>query len=304
MEIFVTGATGYIGGAVAAELAAAGHAVTGLVRTPEKAARLASLGIRAVAGDLKDPASYQEVAAEHEVLLHAGYELSRAGVATDRTALEILLAAAQSGRVRQLIYTSCLWVLGATGDTPADEDTPLGEPPALVAWRPEHERLALVGAGAGAGADLVTAVIRPGLVYGGSGGLTAPYFASAVEHGAARYVGDGTNRVNPIHLADLARLYRAVVKSRAGGVFHGVDGRPLRLAELAQAASAAAGRGGATESIPLEEARRRMGPYADALALDQVAQSRRGPEIGWEPRHAGFVADAGEAFRDWQAARG
>jgi nucleoside-diphosphate-sugar epimerase len=306
MDIFITGATGYLGAAIVAELTAAGHAVTGLVRspqTPEKSAHLAALGARTVVGDLKEPASYSAAAAAHEVLLHAGFEPSRAGVATDRTAVETLLAAAGAGRVRQVIYTSGLWVLGATvGDQPADEDTPPGEPPALVAWRPAHERLVLDAAGP----DLATAVIRPGLVYGGAGGLTGSYFASAVEHGAARFVGDGHNWVNPIHLHDLARLYRAVVqhqKDRGRGIFHGVDGRPLPLAELARAASAAAGRGGATESIPLAEARSRMGSYADALALHQVVQSRRGAEIGWQPRHVGFAADAATAFEEWRAAR-
>jgi hypothetical protein len=43
-----------------------------------------------------------------------------------------------------------------------------------------------------------------------------------------------------------------------------------------------------------------MGPVADALALDQVVVSARGPEVGWAPRHPRFVDDAANAFREWK----
>ena len=62
MKVFLTGASGYIGGAVAAALARAGHDVFGLVRTSEKAARLAAEEAHPVLGSMNDPSTYHAAA--------------------------------------------------------------------------------------------------------------------------------------------------------------------------------------------------------------------------------------------------
>ena len=62
MRIFLTGATGYIGGAVFEGLVRAGHDVTALVRDNEKAARIAARGARPVVGNLAEPESYRAAA--------------------------------------------------------------------------------------------------------------------------------------------------------------------------------------------------------------------------------------------------
>jgi nucleoside-diphosphate-sugar epimerase len=299
MRVLVTGATGYIGHAVVGELAAAGHAVTGLVRSEEKAEQVRRLGARAVVGDIAEPATYREPAAGHEALVHTAFEYGPRAVGADRAAVETLIAAARAGGARSLVYTSGIWVLGETGESPAAEDAPTDHPAALVAWRPAHERLVLE-----AGADqLAAAVIRPGIVYGGRGGLLGSYFESAEKEGAARYVGDGLNRLPMIHLEDLARFYRRVIEQGARGVFHAVDGNAVPLAEVARAASEAAGRGGATRPIPLNEARQSLGPFADALALDQVIESRRAAGLGWRPEHPSFLAEAARAYQEWKSAQ-
>ena len=66
-----------------------------------------------------------------------------------------------------VVYTSGVWVLGDTSGAAAGE-APL-HPPALVAWRPDHEKL--IQLDAGRGRTLRTAVIRPGIVYGGARGI-------------------------------------------------------------------------------------------------------------------------------------
>jgi nucleoside-diphosphate-sugar epimerase len=299
MYIFVTGATGYIGHAVVGELVALGHAVTGLVRGDAKAELMRRLGARAVVGDIADPATYREHAAEHEALVHTAFDSGPGAVAADRTAVETLIAAARAGKAHSLVYTSGIWVLGATGKAPAFEGAPTDHPAALVTWRVAHEHLALE-----AGIHhLASAVIRPGIVYGGRGGLIGDYFDSAEKEGAAAYVGDGANRLPMIHVEDLARFYRRVVEHHARGVFHAVDGNAVPLAEVARAASTAAGKDGATRSIPIEEARRNLGSFADCLALDQFVQSRRGAELGWRPEHPNFLGEADRAYQEWQSAR-
>src|SRR5579863_119192 len=300
MYVFVTGATGYIGHAVVGELVALGHAVTGLVRGDAKAEVMRRLGARAVIGDIADPDSYREHAAEHEALVHTAFGSGPGAVAADRTAIETLIAAARAGKARSLIYTSGIWVLGATGAAPAFEGAPTDHPAALVAWRVAHEHQVLE-----AGIHhLASAVIRPGVVYGGRGGLTGSYFESAEKEGAAAYVGDGANRLPMIHVEDMARFYRRVAEHHGRGVFHAVDGNGVTLAEVASAASAAAGRDGATRSIPIEEARRGLGAFADCLALDQLVLSRRAAELGWRPEHPNFLGEADKAYQEWKSTRG
>ena len=70
MKVFVTGATGYIGFAVAAKFAARGHQVMGLVRSAEKAKRLACAEILPVIGSMNDPESYTQAAQACELLVH------------------------------------------------------------------------------------------------------------------------------------------------------------------------------------------------------------------------------------------
>ena len=71
MKIFCTGASGYIGGSVAAHLVAAGHQVTGLVRSPEKAEAVRALGIEPVMGTLDDAAYSRAAAQAADVVVNA-----------------------------------------------------------------------------------------------------------------------------------------------------------------------------------------------------------------------------------------
>lgn len=300
MRIFLTGATGFIGHAVAAELARAGHEVTGLVRSAEKGRAVEKVGGRAVVGDMKEPAGWREAAGECEALVHAAVEYSPDGVKADRSVVDTFLAVAKGGTVRQIVFTSGIWVLGQTGDGPAFEDATVEHPAAIVAWRVAHEKIVL-----GAGSDaLATAVIRPGLVYGHQGSLTAAYFESAETEGAARYIGNGRNRVPYIHRDDLSRFYCAVIERRGRGIFHAVDGAAVQLADAAAAASEAAGKGGKTVSTPLEEARAKMGPVADCIVLDQFVESSRNVELGWVPEIPSFLEGAGRAYEEWKRSRG
>jgi len=173
MQVFVTGATGYVGSSVATAFRRAGHRVWGLTRTEAKARWLEQHEIEPVVGDLADPKTYADVAAECAVLVHAAFEYSANGVAKDKQAIETLIEAGRRGaKPKTVILTSGVWVHGDTGDRMVDETTPLN-PIKLVAWRPAHEQLVLQASG------VRGLVIRPGCVYGGPGGLTAPWFADA-----------------------------------------------------------------------------------------------------------------------------
>jgi nucleoside-diphosphate-sugar epimerase len=303
LRVFVTGATGYIGSAVVRELAAAGHEVSGLTRWADKTVYLKELGARPVVGNLVDTASYRDVAVDHDVLMHVAEADAEHRVQVDRAAIDGLLDAARvildhddEGR-RTFIYTSGIYVLGETGDEPAGEDASTDGAPDLVAWRADHERRVLDAGDS----RLATAVIRPGMVYGGHGGAFGAFFTSAEETGAAEFVGDGTNHWSPVYLADVARLYRLVAETAARGIYHCAEDEATRVGNLAVAASRATPAGGRTRRIRLEDARREMGAYADALVMDQVMASPRSHALGWRHEHAPFVDSAAEVYAEWRA---
>ncbi len=285
MKIFVTGATGYIGREVAQALRRRGHRVAGLTRSAAKAHSLAAAEIEPVVGDMREPKDWG-AAAEADILVHCAVEYSAEYEALDGKAVDALLAL--GGKV---IYTSGVWQYGAGG--PFDESSP-GEP--LMPWRSEHEKRVLAAKGL---------VIRPGCVYGGTGGLTGLWFQGAVEHKAAPIVGEGANRWAVVHVSDLADLYvRAAESSLSGELINAVDGSRFTVREMAEAASRAAGAGGAVEALAFAEAEKRYGGMARGLALDQnVDSSKAARLLGWEPRFKGFPPDADLYFAAWRAFR-
>src|SRR5579884_1109772 len=185
MRVFVSGASGYIGSAVAAEMARSGHEVLGLVRSAERGSAIARREVRPVVGTMQDSEAWIATARECQVLIHCAAEYSPEAPKLDDGVISAMIEAASVGRPRLIIYTSGCWVHGNTGPAAVDEASPLN-PFDVVAWRPEHEDRVL-HADRG---PLRTMVLRPGCVYGGRGGLTAAWFSSAAQNGAARVIGD------------------------------------------------------------------------------------------------------------------
>jgi nucleoside-diphosphate-sugar epimerase len=284
LKVFLTGATGYIGGAVADALLAAGHSVVGLARSDDAARKLTAKGVTPLRGDLTSPTSLTAAVDAADGVIHAG---TTNDGRIDREAIRVI-GNAMHATMKPLLYTSGIWVLGDTGGKIADETWP-PNPAALVAWRPEAEQMVLGEARAGVRA----VVIRPGVVYGRGGGIPADFVQSARQTGAARYVGTGENHWPMVHVEDLADLYvRALDKAAAGTLLFATDGSAYRVREIAEAASFGAGAGGRTESWPLEEARKTLGAYADALALDQQVSSEKGrTTLGWQPHAASILED-------------
>jgi nucleoside-diphosphate-sugar epimerase len=299
MKVFVTGARGYIGSHVARALRRAGHRVWGLVRDDGSGRALQAAEIEPVVGRLEDPESYMRVAEECSVVVHCASDQKAGVVGPDRAAVDAFLRAAVRGaRPKTIVFTSGAWVYGSTGDELVDETTPL-QPIRLVAWRPAHEQLIL---------DSRTArgiVVRPGCVYGGPGGLTGMWFEAASSGGPVRVVGDGRNRWTMVHVDDLAEGYVRLAESAASGeVFNLTDRSRSTVAEMAEAAARVAGHRGPIEFVPVAEASRTMGDFAEALGLDQHVDSRKAARLlGWQPKHGGFVDEAATYFASWKAAR-
>jgi nucleoside-diphosphate-sugar epimerase len=286
MKVFLTGATGYIGTAVTEALKAAGHALTGMARNEESAKKLGGRGLTVVQAELTDKETITTVARTCDAVIHMAASNDANMPASDRATVEAILDAL-SGSGKPFIYTSGVWVMGQTGATPLDESSPTSPLP-IVAWRPAHETLALTAKA------MKGMVLRPGIVYGRGGGIPAMWVAAARE-GEVRYVGAGTQQWPTVHVEDLADLYvKALSKPASGAVWHGISGQ-VEVRKLAEAAAKAGGKGAKVSSIPLEDARKAMGPFADSLAANQIISSEKTKKaLGWKPSRAGILEDVGE----------
>jgi nucleoside-diphosphate-sugar epimerase len=305
MRIFLTGATGYIGSAVLDALVRGGHDVTALVRDNEKARRVAKRGGHPVIGDLADPDSFRAAADAQDGYVHAAYDSrSGRGPSIERAALEMILAAARRPRTagssapkRFVVYTSGIWILGRTHE-PANEDSPIN-PIEIASWRPDNEQLVIDAANE----HLRTAIVRPGVVYGGRNGMVGDIFKAA-SNGLVRVVGDGNNHWPLVYDRDLADLYaRLAAREDAAGIYHANDEGDERVNDIVDAIKPYVPVRPDVRHVPIEEARSKMGAYAEALALDQLVRSPRARAIGWAPTLHSVAGNAARLLDEWRASR-
>jgi nucleoside-diphosphate-sugar epimerase len=296
MKVFVTGATGYIGLAVAEALRRRGHAVSGLARTAAKAHVLSAREIEPVPGDMRAPASYADAARSADALVHCAAEYSADYEALDRTTVDFLLKTAAEGQTkRPVLYTSGVWLYGS--DSAVVDESAAASRAALAPWRAGHEKKVLAAGGL---------VIRPGCVYGRAGGLTGFWFAGALERGAAPMAGDGANHWATIHVDDCAQLYALALESGLRGeLFNATDSSRATVREMAAAASRAAGKDGKVAALDDAESAKAFGAGMVAgLKSDQkIDSSKARRAFRWEPCFPSFAEDAPRYFAAWAANR-
>jgi nucleoside-diphosphate-sugar epimerase len=302
MRIFLTGATGYIGSAVLDAFVRNGHDVAALVRTPGKAEQVSHRAVHAVVGDLARPETYAAAAEECDVIVHAAMDASKNGPAVDRVAIDTLVGSASrradAGLPAVVIYTSGLWVLGNT-TAPADEDAPIA-PPELARWRPDHEHRVLSAA---RGKALRAIVLRPGVVYGGARGIIGDLLKDALN-GLVRVVGTGQNHWPCIYERDLADLYvRLATHPDAMGTFHANDEADECVDDIVDAIARHTKMRPDVRHVPIDEARAKLGRYADALALDQIVRSPRARALGWTPTLHSVSGNVARLLEEFRTAR-
>lgn len=298
MQVFLTGATGHIGEFVLEAFIRAGHSVTALVRDPSNAELVVARGAQPVLGDLATIESYVAAAEEAGAIVHLALDRSPRGSEIDDRVVVALLDAAARRSVAHgsaaFVYTSVMGVLGHTAG-PAAEDAAV-DPTPMVAWRAAREQMVIDAGRRG----VRTAVVRPGIVYGGTRGVIADLLKDA-GNGLVRVIGDGSNHWPCVYARDLADLYvRVSANPDAAGIFHANDEADERVDDIVESIARHARRRPDVRRMPLREARAKMGSYADVLALDQCVRSPRARALGWSPTlHsvAGNVARLLEEFR-------
>lgn len=291
--VLVTGATGFVGGAVTANLLASGYQVIGLAHTPGRAAELGRTGARVVRADMRSPATFESLVSRADAVVHAAQLNTRMPVTTRRLrrmarADEVMttaLARECASQGKRLLYTSGCFIYGDHRGDWITERTPLNPSPlgrhhaAHVGMLQRHSpRL-----------DVVIACL--GFVYGPGGTFKAAFYDMARKK-RMRCIGSGGNYWSCIHLADAASGFRAVLeRGNPGELYNLSDDRPLPLRDFVDRICAAMSISEA-KSLPPAIAGLVTGrPVVASLTTSyRVSNAKARDQLGWCPTYP-TVAD-------------
>jgi nucleoside-diphosphate-sugar epimerase len=281
VDVLVTGASGFVGGEVCAELRRRGHEVSALVRRPGSEPE----GTRAVRGDLSDADSLARAVREARsgCVIHLAAE-----IASQRDAKRVqdvnvggtrrLLDACRTDGGPRFVLASTV-VTGEAGGAVLDEDTPLPVQTPYGASKQEAERLLRES-----GLDAV--VIRPSHVYGPAGWYVEELVTRLRQPGRFAVIGRGDNWWDVVRVEDVATAFvDAAERAPAGAVYHVADDEPIRFYDFVALTARALGVG-PPRRIPKAFARLVAGRNAVTAATRSARSSnaRIKRELGWTPR--------------------
>ncbi|NQW53397.1 MAG: NAD-dependent epimerase/dehydratase family protein [Rhodospirillales bacterium] len=290
MNIFMTGATGYIGGTVARRLLDDGHRLRGLVRDTEKGRKLASFGVEPVAGDLDDGAVLAAEARRADAVINTADS-------DHRGAIDALLEGL-AGSDKPFLHTSGSSIVAddahgnVASDRIYDEDTPFEPVPGKQA-RVAIDRKIRDASSRG----VRSIVVCPTMIYGNGLGLARdsaqiPGLAKrARASGVVRHVGKGLNVWSNVHVEDVADVYRLALTRAPAGAFYFAENGEASYRDICAAIARRLGLG-APQAWPFEEAAMELGENSAAYSFgsnSRVRGKRTRGELGWQPRHVSAI---------------
>lgn len=289
MRVFVTGATGFIGSAVVAELVAAGHQVLGLCRSDDKVAALAAAGAEVHRGSIRDLDSLKAGASRSDGVIHLAFNHDfstfAANCEDDRRVIATL-GAALAGSDRPLVVTSGTGIANTVPGEPATEDGATLTADAMPRAASEEAARAVAAEGINVSVMRLPQVhdtVRQGLV-----SLAIETYR---DKGVCAYIGDGANRWPAAHVLDVARLYRlAIERAERGAKYHAVAEEGVSLRDIAQTLGRRLEL--PVRSIAPDEAQAFFGWLTPFARLDAPAisvETRR--KLGWQPAGPRLLAD-------------
>lgn len=297
MRVAITGATGFLGGAMARSLAGEGAEVHALHRPGADRNRLEGVAVTWHEGDVAAPHGLTSFVAGSDWVVHAAGRLGQAGVPEEayrRLNVEgtrnVLAAALATGRSPRVLFVSSPGVLGPVAGEAATEEAPLAPSNAYERSKAAAEKVALEFADRG----LPVVVARPEFVYGPGDRHVLGLFR-AIERGRFFYVGGGRRSCHPTFVADaVAGMLLCLRRGRAGNVYHVTGPRPVPFRELGETIASALGVTPPWLSLP------RWLVWAGAAALEGMARVSGRPP----PLSRSAVAFFSEDRRfSWQKAR-
>jgi nucleoside-diphosphate-sugar epimerase len=290
MRIFCTGASGYIGGSVAMALAAAGHEVSGLVRSERNAERVRTLGITPVRGTLDDIDVLEAAAVRADAVLNAANSDHEPSARAMLQALE--------GTGKAFIHTSGSSIVGTQSagervDAIFDEDTPVIPSSARAARVALNEYILSFKA-----KGTRTIIICPSLIYGISHGPTkhsmqVPWLmALAKKAGVAKHYGPGENLWSNVHIDDLVDLYILALASAPAGAFYFAENGENSMKQVCEAINRKLGGKVGTVPMSLDEASREWGERTAQNTMgsnSRVRAIRARTQLGWRPSRPSLI---------------
>jgi nucleoside-diphosphate-sugar epimerase len=287
MRVLVTGASGFIGSVLCAELAKRGHDVAALVRRPGSE----PAQTRPIAGDLSDARRLSQILSEErpEWVMHLAAEiasqrsqskLEEVNVHGTERLLDACLATAgtDASSGPRLVFCSTVVTGDARGallteEKPLPVETPYGRS------KQEGERLVLR-------AGLPGVVVRPSHVYGPGGWYANELIAQLRKPGRFAVVGRGENLWDVVHVNDVAQALILAAESAPGGsIYHVADDQPITFYDFMALTADSLGIG-PPRRIPVALARAIAGSNAVAAIVRSARSSNEKikRELGWSPQ--------------------
>lgn len=288
MEVFVTGATGFIGGSIAVRLLEAGHRVRGLARTSGKADALDRMGVEPVLGSLDDAETLAGAAKAADAVVNAASSDHRGAVDA--------LIGALAGSGKALLHTSGSSIVGDDSRGEVSERV-YREADVLGDWEPAPDKAARVALDRAvlAAADLGvrSAVLCNTLIYGHGRGLARDSVQiprlvdQARRSGVVRHVGPGRNIWSNTHVDDVAEVYLRALDSSPAGAFYFVENGEASFLDITRAIADALELG-PPQAWDIDSAIAEWGYEPAVFALgsnSRVRGSAAREVLGWRPRH-------------------
>lgn len=235
MKVLLTGATGFVGSAVARALLRRGHAVVGLVRDAERGRWLQELGGSVEVGDMERPETYEPLVTRVDVVVHAAQAKPQGRWSHRRIAamhrsdavMTRALARACLDQGKLLIYTSGAMAHASGGEEWISEETPLR--PCLLAKG--HAEMVAELTALHRDRALRVLIITPGFVYGAGGFLKET--VDLLLRRQYRIIGSGANYWGLIHVDDLAEIYALALEHGSPGEnYFACDDLPMRRRDV------------------------------------------------------------------------
>jgi nucleoside-diphosphate-sugar epimerase len=264
MTILVTGATGFLGSALVAELVRRQQPVRILARDVDKARAQFGDAVTVVAGDITDIQQVRQAVNGATIIYHLVGHLYHPSVPTElyrtthvegtRTLLAACALFAGKGskgqpQLQRIVHCSTTGVHGVTGNTPAAENAPFAPTNPYEATKLESELLALA---AYREQGLPVSVVRPGLVYG-PGDLHLLGFFSSIKKGLFRVIDGGKALLHPIYIDDMTAAFLLCAENpqAIGNSYNIAGSHPVTIRELSTAIAHALDKELPGGSIPL-----------------------------------------------------
>jgi dihydroflavonol-4-reductase len=238
MKALVTGATGFVGAAVARALRAAGWQVRALARSGSNRGNLKNLALEVVEGDLGDLGSLEQALDGCEVLFHAAadYRLGARDPAelylTNVEGTRNALNAARTVGVGRIVYTSSVATIGIPSDgSPGDEATPatLGD---MIGHYKRSKYLAEEVARDAARTGMAVVIVNPSTPVGPGDIKPTPTGQLVLDAAAGRMPAYVDTGLNIVHVDDVAAGHLLAYERGRAGERYILGGQDMTLREI------------------------------------------------------------------------